>query len=59
VTAIDGKKIAGSGDLVDAISAHKPGERIELSVHRGSSTETVTVTLGTQPSKANSAAATP
>ena len=50
VTEIDGRAIAGSGDLVAAISEHEPGEKIELSVRRVSSTETVTATLGTQPS---------
>lgn len=50
VTEIDGRAIAGRGDLVAAISEHEPGEKIELSVRRGSSTETVTATLGTQPS---------
>jgi putative serine protease PepD len=55
VTAIDGKSISGSGDLVAAISAHKPGEKIELTVRRGSSTEHLTATLATQPSSANNA----
>ncbi|HEX5620158.1 MAG TPA: trypsin-like peptidase domain-containing protein [Solirubrobacteraceae bacterium] len=55
VTAIDGKQITGSGDLVAAISAHKPGDKIELTVRRGSSTEHLTATLATQPSSANNA----
>ena len=50
VTAIDGEKIAGSGDLVAAIAAHDPGDRVELVVGRDSRTETLTVTRGTQPS---------
>jgi putative serine protease PepD len=54
VTAIDGEKIAGSGDLVSAISAHEPGDEIELTVRRGSSEDAVTATLGTQPSSAAS-----
>ena len=56
MTAIDGDQIAGSGDLVAAIAEREPGDEVELTVQRGSSTETVTATLGTQPS---SAAATP
>ena len=49
VTAIDGKEITGSGELVAAIAAHKPGDTITLTVKRGSDTVTVTATLGTQP----------
>jgi putative serine protease PepD len=48
ITAIDGEKVTGSGDLVTAISDHTPGDRLELSIRRGSDTETLTVTLGTQ-----------
>jgi putative serine protease PepD len=59
VTAIDGRQVSDSGDLVAAVSAHAPGERIELSVRRGSSTETVTATLGRQPSTADTAATAP
>ena len=51
VTAIEGKKITGSGDLVSAIASHSPGDRIEITVRRGSDTKTVTATLGTQPAK--------
>ena len=50
ITAIDGDEIAGSGDLVAAIAAHDAGDRVELAVRRDSRTETLTVTLGTQPS---------
>jgi putative serine protease PepD len=49
VTEIDGKQIAGSSDLVAGIADHKPGDRVKLTVRRGSDTLTVTVTLGTQP----------
>jgi putative serine protease PepD len=50
VTAIDGKQITGSSDLVAAIAGRHPGDRIQLTVHRGSDTLTLTATLGTQPS---------
>jgi putative serine protease PepD len=52
VTAIDGEEIAGNGDLVAAIAEREPGDEVELTVQRGSSTETVTAALGTQPSSA-------
>jgi putative serine protease PepD len=54
VTAIDGKQITGSGDLVAAIAGRHPGDRIELTVHRGSKTLTLTATLGTQPTSQRS-----
>ena len=54
VTEIDDKRIAGSGDLVAAISEHEPGDEIELTVRRGTSENSVTATLGTQPSSAAS-----
>jgi S1-C subfamily serine protease len=49
VTAIDGKQITGSSDLVAGIADRGPGDRIKLTVHRGSDTLTLTATLGTQP----------
>jgi putative serine protease PepD len=49
VTAVDGKQITGSSDLVAAIAARAPGARIDLTVRRGSGTLTLTATLGTQP----------
>lgn len=51
VTAIDGTPIQGSADLVAAIAAKKPGDRITLTVTRGSGTQTITATLGTQPAQ--------
>jgi putative serine protease PepD len=54
VTAIDGKQISGSGDLVAAIAAHHPGDQIKLTVRRGSGTRTLTATLGTQPTSQRS-----
>jgi putative serine protease PepD len=54
VTAFDGTTIAGSNDLVAAIATHRPGDKVQLTVKRGSSTEHLTVTLGTQPTQAAS-----
>jgi putative serine protease PepD len=51
VTAIEGKRITGSGDLVSAIASHSPGDSIKITVRRGSGTQTVTAKLGTQPAK--------
>jgi putative serine protease PepD len=51
VTAIGGTKITGSGDLVAAIASHAPGDQVKVTIRRGSGTQTVTATLGTQPAK--------
>jgi putative serine protease PepD len=51
VTAIDGKRITGSGDLVSAIAGGAPGDRFAITIRRGSDTRTLTATLGTQPEK--------
>jgi putative serine protease PepD len=54
VTAVGKTAIKGTNDLVAAIATHKPGERVTVSVRRGSQTVEVTVTLGTQPTQATS-----
>jgi putative serine protease PepD len=51
VTAIDGKPIEGSADLVAAIAEKSPGDQITLTVKRGGDTSTITATLGTQPAQ--------
>jgi putative serine protease PepD len=51
VTAIGGKQVTGSGDLVSAIAGHAPGDRVKITVRRNSGTQTLTATLGTQPAK--------
>jgi putative serine protease PepD len=54
VTAVDGKQITGSSDLVAAIAARAPGDRIALTVRRGSDTLKLTATLGTLPTTQHS-----
>ncbi|HEV7462013.1 MAG TPA: trypsin-like peptidase domain-containing protein [Solirubrobacteraceae bacterium] len=54
VTAFDGNPVQGSNDLVAAISGHQAGDRVKLTVRRGSSTQVVTVTLAAQPRQAAS-----
>jgi putative serine protease PepD len=56
VTAVDGKAISGSGDLVAAIASHNPGDTIKLTIHRGTGTLTQSVTLATQPATQSSSA---
>ncbi len=52
VVAIDGSSISGVNDLIDAISSHQPGDRIKLTVQRGSQRLTITATLAQQPTQA-------
>jgi putative serine protease PepD len=49
VTKLGDRTVADSNDLVAAIAAQQPGDRVQLTVRRGSQTVQVTVTLGTQP----------
>jgi putative serine protease PepD len=53
VTKIGTTTIKGSNDLVAAIATDKPGDKVAVTVRRGSQTKTLTVTLGTQPTQAN------
>ncbi len=53
VTAIDGSKIGGSGDLVATIARKRPGDTVKVTVRRGGDTLTLRMTLGTQPSSAS------
>jgi putative serine protease PepD len=51
VTAIDGRAVASSDELVAAIDNHKPGDKVKLSVRTAAgSSRDVSVTLGTRPS---------
>ena len=49
IVALDGKPISSIDNLRDAIAAHKPGDKIRLTVYRGAKKTSVTVTLGRQP----------
>jgi S1-C subfamily serine protease len=50
ITAIDGKQLTSMDQLAAIIAAHKPGDLVKLNVVSGTTTKTVTVTLGTRPS---------
>jgi len=54
VTAIDGSPVHGANDIVSAITSHRPGDRVSLSVQRGSARLNVSATLATQPRQAPS-----
>lgn len=49
ITAINGTEIASSSDLASALVSQSPGTQVKLTVQRGSSQVTITVTLGERP----------
>jgi putative serine protease PepD len=49
ITALDGRPISNSDDLIVAISAHAPGDRVTLTVKRGNETKDYMLTLATAP----------
>jgi S1-C subfamily serine protease len=50
IVAVDGKAVESTEALRDMIAAHKPGDRLTLTLYRGSKKISVTVQLGRQPS---------
>jgi putative serine protease PepD len=55
ITKLGSTTINDQGDLVAAIAAHKPGDQVAVTVRRGSGTQQLQVTLGTQPALSGSA----
>jgi putative serine protease PepD len=51
ITSFDGRSVSDSNGLVAAIAAHQPGDKVKLTVKRGSGTQELTVTLGKQPTQ--------
>ena len=51
VTAVNGRPTRGPGDLLAAIAAHRPGNKLTLAVDRGSQRQNLTVTLSAQPTQ--------
>jgi serine protease Do len=49
ITAIDGKAIKDSSDLVTVTRGHQPGDKIQVTVVRRTTSMTVPVTLGSVP----------
>ena len=49
ITALDGRPITNSDDLIVAIGAHAPGDQVTLTVKRGNGTKDYMLTLGAAP----------
>jgi serine protease Do len=45
ITEFDGMRIKNYTELVDAITAHKPGDTVELKIYRNGETITLQATL--------------
>jgi putative serine protease PepD len=51
ITAFDGSTVVGPSQLVDDLAARGPGDRVTLTLTRGSKRVNLTATLATQPSR--------
>jgi S1-C subfamily serine protease len=49
VTAVDAAAVPDANELTSAISTHKPGDKVTLTVKRNGTTLKIDVTLGTRP----------
>jgi S1-C subfamily serine protease len=52
ITEVDGKKIEGMEEVINAVNADSPGDQMELTVDRDGKSKTITVTLGVRPASA-------
>jgi len=48
ITAVDGTAVTSSDQLIAVLAADSPGDQVQLTVSRGGSTQTVSVTLGSR-----------
>ena len=53
ITAVDGQQVSGAAELQSAVDAHKPGDKVQVTITRDGKSRTVTVTLGTRPASAS------
>jgi S1-C subfamily serine protease len=56
IVALDGETVRSPDDVVSAVAAKKPGDRLELEVYRGDDRRTVRVQLGERPEELGAAA---
>jgi S1-C subfamily serine protease len=53
IVAIDGKEMRSEDAVANAVAAHKPGDRVQITVYRGNDKKTVTVELAKRPANAS------
>ncbi|HXV06076.1 MAG TPA: trypsin-like peptidase domain-containing protein [Solirubrobacterales bacterium] len=49
ITKVDGRKISGMDEVINVVNSAKPGEKLAVTVLRGKSEKTLSVTLGVRP----------
>jgi S1-C subfamily serine protease len=52
ITEVDGERVGGMEDVINAVNSASPGDKMALTVDRDGDTKTVTVTLGVRPDSA-------
>jgi S1-C subfamily serine protease len=52
VTEVDGERIEGMEEIINAVNSTSPGDQMELTVDRDGEKKTITVTLGVRPDSA-------
>jgi S1-C subfamily serine protease len=52
ITEVEGEKVSGMEEVINAVNAAAPGDKMELTVDRDGDVKTVTVTLGVRPDSA-------
>jgi S1-C subfamily serine protease len=52
IVAVNGTRVTGNADLAGILLSLSPGTRVQVTVQRGSSQQTMTVTLGERPTSA-------
>jgi S1-C subfamily serine protease len=52
ITEVNGKKVEGMEDIINAVNSASPGEKMELTVDRDGESKQVTVKLGVRPESA-------
>ncbi len=52
ITEVNGKRVAGMEEVINAVNAASPGDKMDLTVDRDGNTKSITVTLGVRPASA-------
>jgi S1-C subfamily serine protease len=52
ITEVDGEKVNGMEEVINAVNSASPGDKMELTIDRDGDTRTVEVTLGVRPDSA-------
>ena len=50
IVAVGGRRVGSTEELRDSLAQHKPGQKVNVQIHRGTKIVTVPVTLGSQAS---------